>query len=265
MSLDQQDVAATSLQAQSGMGNQFWPIIFDPGNYGAPGGLALNTPVEVSISPCDSIILPGTYDLNYGQNDAQLDDDGTGNPAILPFTNWCGVNIPDILSFNGFGAQTKWSTAAILGLRFNTPNNPWQMWTVGTVMGITGTTWIGGTDGCNTPSGIAGGIRSIAGPISKLWVQIYRYASYNGAFGGTGGPRSYTRTVFLSSLGFTTQISELNGSAVDRSPAVDVPSGVVPPLGGLTSITSGGYVTPQLNSLDRAIIAGKVSVKYEKP
>jgi hypothetical protein len=227
MSLDKQNFARTIQEQQGGIAPQMWPIMC-PDN----GSLVLNQPYEISINPCDCIWLPATYDKSYGPNPAQSAA-GISNYLVNPAT--MGQNICDLLSTIN---TPPWITLApIFGLRFNSPNNPWLLWSLGGTS-LNTFSW-GVTDTPQTvgPSGTSTMMRSICGPISRLWIQYYSFC-----FPQVSGAN---QIVLMSMLGFN------QSSMENRSPTVDLGEVLTaPPVQYRNIITCGGYITTQLNTAD---------------
>lgn len=94
-------------------------------------------------------------------------------------------------------------------------------------------------------------MRSISGPITRLWVQYYRYAQINSVDTIPG-----SQLVFMSMLGYS-QISQErqqpfldNGGTLPTSPPITY-----------ANVASGGYQTPQLNTLDQLMLGERGTAK----
>lgn len=260
MSVDQQDLSAQWTASQTGMGNQFAPIIF------IPNGLRLNQEVELNIKPCDSIWVPTIYDKSYGVNPAQSYRSPV-TPVNWDFTSaslWppaiLGQNLVDIFddappSATQINLAAMTQQAGIYGVRFNTPNNPWLLWglcglrTWNQVMVTNGA---GATQSTSTPVGLAGAMRAINGPIARMWIKIYSYASLGYQTVNTldpgDGSFSYSQLVMMSCTGFNTTTVEQQGSPSGQNGG---PLMGAPQTGGTSTISTGGYQTPQMNTAER--------------
>ena len=252
MSFDKQNFARSVAEQQAGIAPQMWPIKIDPGT--GTGRVSLNSPFEIEINPCDSIWLPFTYDKSYGVHPIQ-NDPAVGyfwsNPAV------CGANMYEIYDTHPNGPNFPFQfTPPTFGLRFNSPNNPWLLWGLACAsMGAYGTppgssplqAW-----GSTAPSvprgyarqGAASMMRSITGPISRLWCQFYLWAEVNGA------PYAASQQVMLMSmLGFNQETREFVQPVGDFQ-------GVLPgpPAETQTALNCGAYRTTDLNSADLRVL-----------
>jgi hypothetical protein len=235
MSFDKANFARTVKEQQAGISPQMWPIIC-PDN----GHLVLNHPYEISINPCDCIWLPITYDKSYGINPWQYD---TYQSLWMASPSDAGQNVCDVYDL-GPGNPTPpipfVTQAPLFALRFNTPNNPWLLWGLSTEGN--GNSWyVWGTGNGYRPFGCASHMRSISGPISRLWIQYYRFAQAPGFPTIAGG----NQIVLMSMLGYSQQSTEQFYNALDQSKLLTNP----PPTqhGG---IACGGYRTTDLDTAD---------------
>jgi hypothetical protein len=243
VSFDKQNFARTVSEQQAGISPQMWPIKLDPTN-GVPPGPAtvgLNSPYEVEINPCDCIWLPITYDKSYGVNGIQSDPAwsyGFVDPAIA------GSNI-----FEMWDAQSNWLTfePPIFGLRFNSPNNPWLLWGLGTLQA---SSQMYGNAVQNFRSGGASLMRSITGPISRLWCQYYKWGGVRYGHAPDNFVATYQQVILLSMLGFRQETREFMQPATNIVAAPDM---VIPPE-TWTSLSCGGYRTTDLNSADLRVL-----------
>ena len=254
--VDATDFSAVVQAQQQGGANTWTPILLP-----APAIISGQQPVEteINIQPCDCIWLPATYDPSYGINVAQ--QQGKIGPPMDEQTGqypWA-VNVQDKYSLGKFEAGVPFITsqAPIWGLRFNSPNNPWLLWTLARCMDVT--QW--GDDGSGDPVGqqlvgIGGGMRCLTGPISRLWARLYRAASVSGV-----NDTRVNNTYLISSLGYN-QVTPETSQAYDDTPnsIIGVNSVLTQPAPLSTAGThGGGYVTPQINSANRKYLAGTSS------
>lgn len=238
MSFDKQNFARTVQQQQAGISPQMWPIICPDNGYLSP-----NTPYEISINPCDSIWLPATFDKSYGTNPIQSDPtygQYYPNPTLM------GCNMYEVARTTPNPGATYTAMlidAPVFSLRFNSPNNPWMLWGLGN--GFASPQPWGEAAANMTYSIRSTMMRSITGPISRLWIQYYLLGGPD-----AGGNRvGFNQIVLLSMLGFSQASEELNATLVD-------PGGVLtsPPTQFREQISCGAYRTTDLNSADLAII-----------
>lgn len=248
MSFDKQNFARTVQEQQAGISPQMWPIMCRDN-----GSLVLNQPYEISINPCDCVWLPYTYDKSYGVNPGQLNAQTSpflASPAIA------GANVSDVrfAGKNPVVTTFSWAPlilAPIFGLRFNSPNNPWLLWGLGdpTLVQASGAgRWGSGAppDGGLMPIGGSTLMRSITGPISRLWIQYYQFALtiFNAA---ATTPTGLNQIVLMSMAGFSQQSFDRRSVVVDDTadPVLLAP----PPLDNGV-VACGGYHTTDLNSAD---------------
>lgn len=234
MSFDKQNFARTIQEQQAGISPQMWPIKIDPGT------LSLNSPFEIEINPCDHIWLPITYDKSYGVLPLQnfVTPPWGAGPAIV---GWNTIDVIDTDGPASGGMAPLYGTnAPVFALRFNTPNNPWLLWGLSTLQ----TAWrYGPTAGDSwAPAGASTMMRSITGPISRLWCQYYRWAKYH-------GEDTTSQVMLLSMLGFNHQSSEHVQAQIDGGT-----NGPRPDPESVTMIGGGGYRTPDLNSADLRVL-----------
>jgi hypothetical protein len=248
MSIDQVDFAHVTTQAQAGGLQSFWPILI------TTAGIALQTEFEVNINPCDAIWMPTIFDLSISKNPAQpppnlppgvlfpppvyvpdsiIDLGGNEIPVV-------GANLCDVYQ-NGVLVQS----APVFSIRVNSPNNPWLLFGLSTQIG----TAYASSNLPNLVAGQGGCMRSLTGPISRLWVKFYKFGTWE-----TMTPQAVKQgvenvglsaIVLMSSLGFQQQTIE-QGRSWDAT-GVDSQS----TLAWAQTISSGGYTTPQLNTADR--------------
>jgi hypothetical protein len=239
-------------RAQAGQQqSSFWPIVI------ATTGIALQTEIEININPCDAIWMPAVYDLSIMKHPAQppptlppgwdppvyvpdtIDDPATGLEIPVVGCNPCDVYR------NGDLVQS----APVFSIRINSPNNPWLLFGLSTQIGKT-------YAAATTPSLIAGQggcMRSITGPISRLWVKFYKFGTWDSA---SLPPlvRAWVENlgnsaiVLMSSLGFMQTTVEY-GRSWDLTEA-----GTYTTTAWTQTIASGGYATPQLNTADRKVL-----------
>ena len=250
--IDRRDFASVTTSAQGGGLQSFWPIIIQT------SGIALQTEIEININPCDAIWMPTVFDLSISLNPGQppphlpsgipfgpffvpdsiLDTAGDEIPVV-------GANLCDVYQ-NGVLVQS----APVFSIRVNTPNNPWLLFGLSTQIATAYPT-------ANPPhlvTGQGGCIRSLTGPISRLWVKFYKFATWDSLPGGNvrSGIENVglSSIVLMSSLGFMQQTIERVQTWDNNDPAIG---------GQLTgawsqTLSSGGYQTPQLNSADKAFL-----------
>jgi hypothetical protein len=237
MSIDHADFAAVTQQAQQGSLQSFWPIAI-----ATLATMQLRTEYEINIQPCDSIWMPVCYDLSIARNIAQAPTKTSGQWEFSPTpgpsapVDSSGVPLPDI-GYNVtdvYNPTSKtWSQLApVFSIRVNTTGNPWLPFGLSTLMGQP----MAGSGISNTPAQ-GGAMRSITGPISRLWVKFYEWGQCGGSLPVPGNfPGQQNLVVLMSSLGFaqTTYETVSNGVA-----------------SGLQVVSSGGYFTPQLNSANK--------------
>jgi hypothetical protein len=254
LSIDTADFAHVTTTAQAG--NQhpsFWPIVIHP------TGWQLLSEHEININPCDAIWMPTLYDVALGANPAQpyfttgvasptsayfLPNPGvTALPPGANFSTVVGSNMTDVYQ-NGYRVQA----APLFSLRINSPNNPWLLFGLATELA---TPYTGQLEQW-WPAGQGGCMRSISGPISRLWIKFYRFAyrqtlpTTPGQSQGGGGVTGdeYSTIVLMSSLGYAQQTIERVQTRDDQGPTPLVAA-------WQQTIVSGGYQTPQLNTADR--------------
>jgi hypothetical protein len=251
--IDRRDFASVTSAAQAGALQSFWPIIIQT------NGIALFTEIEININPCDAIWMPTVYDITCGKNPAQppaqLPPGYTQPPYYVPdpivtsgnLEAGVGSNIADVYQ-NGQLVQS----APVFSLRINSPNNPWLLFGLSTQIGTayasaTAPFLISGQGGC---------MRSITGPISRLWAKFYKFANWialpTSPTGKAIPPQvgsSVDTVVLMSSLGFMQQ-------TIERVQTWDDENGAGSPTMAAWSqtIASGGYQTPQLNSADKVLL-----------
>jgi hypothetical protein len=270
--IDRRDFADVTTKAQAGALQSFWPIVIRTNN------IPLQTEIEINISPCDALWCPTVYDISCGANIAQpyavaseVYSNPPGGSTIPPYfmpdptiqprvgigpynyTAAVGANICDVYQ-DDYLVQA----AAVFSIRINSPNNPWLLFGLSTMIP---TRYAGGTgyypEGMY-PAGQGGCMRSITGPISRLWVKFYRFATWyelpttegQSTPPVTADPAGVSNLVLMSSLGFMQQ-------TVERVQTRD--TRLTPPLVAAWSqtIASGGYQIPQLNSADKLFLGVK--------
>jgi hypothetical protein len=250
MSLDRADFAAVTTGAQAGtLTPSFWPIII------ATIGIALQAEIEININPCDAIWMPSLYDVSIMRNPAQP-------PPNLPSGWQPPYYVPDPIQINGLDYPVVGcnpgdvyqngqliQSAPVFSIRINSPNNPWLLFGMSTQLG----TAYAAANAPNLVAGAGGCMRSITGPISRLWVKFSKFGTWNSATlpkdvrAGIVNEGN-SAIVLMSSLGFAQQTFEVNRSW-DLTEA-----GVYNTLAYSQSISSGGYSTPQLNTADRKVL-----------
>jgi hypothetical protein len=243
MSFDKQNFARSIKEQQSGISPQMWPIIC-PDN----GHLVQNHPYEIAINPCDSIWLPATYDKSYGVNPVQLD---SRTSQYFPGAQLAGCNVWDVKQVT---KNPNFSPVPInvivqapcFGLRFNSPNNPWLLWGLQSIM-------VGSTFGPSAQGGLmdwgrSAMMRAISGPISRLWIQWYSFVQYP----GFSTPVGANQIVLMSMLGYSQMTLEQDQSTAD-------PAGILTaiPQEKQTAIICGGYRMPDLNTADLNSLGSK--------
>lgn len=257
--IDHRDFADVTGKAQAGSLQSFWPIIIQT------TGIALHTEIEVNINPCDAIWMPTIFDLTISKNPAQPPPD---LPAGFPFGPFfvpdsiqdvgdneiavVGSNLCDVYQ-NGVLVQS----APVFSIRVNSPNNPWLLFGLSTQLGTIYAT----ANPPNLTAGQGGCMRSLTGPISRLWVKFYKFGTWESL--PLGPVRRGVATpienigaasiVLMSSLGFVQQTVERVQTWDDNDPAI---GGQLVGAWSQT-ISSGGYQTPQLNSADKWILGVK--------
>jgi hypothetical protein len=246
VSFDKQNFARTVSEQQAGISPQMWPIKIDIGGFPGPTTIGLNSPFEIDINPCDCIWLPITYDKSYGVNPIQSDTTW-GPRAGLPDPSVAGGNLIQTWESQANYYQV---TPPVFGLRFNSPNNPWLLWGLGTLR--PGPAPLFGIETGNLGAGQFrfGGsslMRSITGPISRMWCQYYAWGQVRYSPAPDDYASLYQQIILLSMLGFSQESRDFT-QPVSNSDAVAIPSGPPPEMWSSTSC--GGYRTPDLNSAD---------------
>lgn len=238
MSFDKTNFALSVQQQQGGIAPQMWPIKC-PDN----GSLALNQPYEININPCDAIWLPITYDKSYGPNAWQTSKTTPSQWMIDPTI--AGQNICDVIDYSGNANLTVIPAviqAPIFGLRFNSPNNPWTLWSLAQTANNGWQNWGAGSG--SAPFGSTTFMRSITGPISRLWIQYYFFAAHP----GLGSPATETggnQIILMSSLGYSTTSVESQCNVLDSHKIL-----TSPPPNLQRTIVAGGYKMPDMNTAD---------------
>lgn len=246
MSLDKTNFALQVKEQQGGIAPQFWPILC-PDN----GNLVLNQPYEICINPCDAIWLPITYDKSYGPNAWQTSKTQPSQWMMDP--SIAGQNICDVIDYSGneaFAAIPAVIQAPVFGLRFNSPNNPWTLWSLAQTVNNWQPWGAGAGMG---PFGSTTFMRSITGPISRLWIQYYFFAAHPGLAeppSEIGG----NQIVLISSLGYSTTNIESQYNVMDAHKLL-----TTPPPALQRTIAAGGYITPQMNTADLHAIGNKAA------
>lgn len=249
--IDRRDFASVTTAAQAGALQSFWPIIIQTKD------LAIHTEIEININPCDAIWMPTVFDLSISQNPAQPPP--TNLPPSIPFGPFyvpdpvvdvsgesiavVGANLCDVYQ-NGVLVQA----APVFSIRINSPNNPWLLFGLSTQIGSV----FASGNAPHLVAGQGGCMRSITGPISRLWVKFYKFATWESLpFGPIQrGVQNVglSSIVLMSSLGFMQQTVE-RGSTWD-----DDGSGGQTASTWTQTIASGGYQTPQINSADKVLL-----------
>jgi hypothetical protein len=247
MSLDTADFAMATAQGQAGsQPASFWPIVI------ATTGIALQTEIEININPCDAIWMPSLYDVSIMRNPAQP-------PPNLP-SGWDPpFYVPDPISIGGedypvvgcnpgdvYENGNLIQAAPVFSIRVNSPNNPWLLFGMSTQIG----TAYAAANAPNLTAGTGGCMRSITGPISRLWVKFSKFGTWNSSslpLGVKAGidNQGNSAIVLMSSLGFSQQTFEVNRTW-DLTE-----TGAYQTLVWSNAVISGGYQTPQLNTADR--------------
>jgi len=288
MSVDKLDVASQAQQAQYGTSQSFWPIIIDA-MAGGPNGtqMQIGEAYELNINPCDHVWLPTYYDPSLGVNPAQFDPRTQTYPpnplnpnqdaiifggppqyqtfGIMNYSPQIGINIFDV--YDAY-QQTFVQLAPMFSLRFNSPNSPWLLWGLGTNLSFDGAGTLGGIqNGFSQLIGRGDSMRSITGSISRIWVKLLSYAEVWNNYSQTEKSTSpfATRIVLMSTLGFNhqtqTTVQDKYASyfvpeyAPDQPVTYTAPQVSAPILSG--AFGGGGYVTPQLSSLDNLEASAK--------
>jgi hypothetical protein len=244
-----------------------------------PTLLKVGQEVEVNITPFDQLWLPSVYDLTMGLNPAQsVNGSGIMQSDIAtpqngsPFTSGgddvsvhVGCNVYDAFDSGipGIDPPGQFQYAPVFSLRFNSPNNPWLLWGLG--HGLAGAGWnayINQSSG--NPMGYLGStslMRSISGPISRMWYKLIQpaqiwsqnqgnwYTDENGI-----GTFAFSQVRMLCSLGYSAQVENLTASN-----AVPQNGAIAPPL--INALMTSGYVTPQLNTLERLEAESKTGLR----
>lgn len=244
MSIDRNDLATQSQEQQYGQVQSHWPIIINSSQ------LNLGVPTPVNMLPCDHIWLPVCYDPSIGLNPTQYVN-STSNPSAT--TPWVGprdlaknnaivgINITDVFDM---AAKAYITRAPIFSLQFNSPNAPWLLWGLGNMLSID-------TDGSGGNGSLIGQgdcMRSITMPITRMWVKILDY----GIIDGNSAPFDAGWIVLMSSLGVNHQTVGSNQPSYADSALATVPNWPQQAASiGMFSVSGGGYVTPQINTLER--------------
>jgi len=238
VSFDKVNFARTVTEQQSGISPQMWPIVC-PDN----GNLALNHPYEIAINPCDCIWLPCTYDKSYGVNPWQ-NDPNIGKYFTNPI--FAGQNIFDVMQVVSQPVGFPFPyiiQAPHFALRFNSPNNPWLLWGLGEMRQAAA--W--GASGV-VPWGRQTQMRSISGPISRMWIQYYEFAQWplNSA------PKGGNQIVLLSMRGYAQE-------SIERIQLVNDTTGILtsPQAEHREILSCGGYRSPDLNTADLSALGVK--------
>lgn len=235
MSVDQADFASVTQQAQAGSLQSFWPIVIPS------VGKQLRTEYEININPCDALWMPSVFDLSYSRNPGQLPSEvKTADWNCSPFPGSAapisgnqlvpdvGYNISDVYNAVSPNVGQLVQAAPIFSLRFNTPNNPYILFGLSTCLGRP---HLGVVE--NPPS-TGGCMRSVTGPISRLWIKFYEWGFSSDGFSNNSNGEN--TIVLLSSLGFAQVTMETTTNGVAT---------------GVQNLSSGGYNTPQLNSANK--------------
>lgn len=287
MSVDRNDFSKEVMNQKRGASPSFWPIVVSPDGGGFGGGqMDLNVEYEINVNPCDHIWLPTFFDPSIAINPCQsggASSRALGNAGTLPFQGPNALALSDgaggarilpgypkpVLGMNVFDvwdqAEETQDTeiygggyaqqAAIFLLKFNSQNAPWLLWTLGDLLSQSATSFqLNGYAGINSTSanyaatGQGDSMRSISGPISRMWVKYLQWANY--CYGGASvampvfSPAA-SQIVLFSTLGF----SELTAGA-------KYPGGTGGEIAfpNTFSLNGGGYVTPQLNTIEQALL-----------
>jgi hypothetical protein len=276
VALDRSDFNHQVQQQQFGLQPGFWPIILNFAT-GAPGGtpMQVGQEYEININPCDHIWLPTIYDASIGLNPGQqtpqptvsgitmivtglygamnnffgnssfsgIDPTIPGNPGAL----W-GMNAVDLWdsSQEGTSGPECIQTATIFSLRFNSQASPWFIWSLSDFLAGGGTFLDQVFHQNGSPVGQGDCMRSISGPISRLWVKLLAPATVQmTAF------LPVSQVVLLSSLGYRQQTSgakQLSWSGNETDVGTLAADGATQ---SQYSVEGGGYVQTNLSTLER--------------
>ena len=265
MSVDKVDLAQTTQQVHQGNSQSFWPITLNPVS-GGPGGsqMQLGQEYEININPCDHIWLPVMYDPSLGLNPMQPGGNAYQPPAGGTGMVFYGPNYDPAGSGNNIGVgmnvfdvydaslKVFWQRAPIFSLRFNSVNAPWFVWSLGTMMSIDTSCPVFGPWG--GVAGMGDSMRAISGPISRLWVKFLQFSEFYNNNNQVQNPSvDGSQVILLSCLGFSQKTvghSQQNFSSSEIQAGGDYFFGNQYGPSSL-SVEGGGYVTPQLNSLER--------------
>lgn len=235
------DANKVTQRLQHGLQPSFFPIVLDM--------TAAATGVEylANITPCDSIWIPTFFDASLGLNPIQTQ---LGQPLFPPSVNQLvsgpnynrisggtggspvGMNIFDAFSV---GPAIYHQAATIFSLRFNSVSSPWLLWGLSNLLSTDfgPQTYAIGQGDC---------MRSISGPIARMWYKKIAPAIIN------GNPNSAAdRVVLMSSQGYSQQTAGVVCGPLDGS-------GATPPAMPSQSAygtVSGGYEITTLNSYDQ--------------
>jgi hypothetical protein len=241
MSFDKQNFARTVVEQQAGIAPQMWPIKIDPGV--GSNQISLNSPFEVDINPCDCVWLPTTFDKSYGINPIQNDG---GAKYFFADPSICGTNLFEVYDA---GSGFYNISPPVFGLRFNSPNNPWLLWSLGTGCTVNRTPPLNGAavKGFFRVGGTSF-MRSITGPISRLWCQYYQWGMYGN---GVAAPivYAYQQVILLSMLGFQQETHNFEQGKQDNGAIL-----TIAPTENYSSLHCGGYRTTDLNSADLRVL-----------
>lgn len=243
MGLDQQDMNRSTQNIQQGGMAQFFPIIIDPTNF------KVGQEVEIPVNPCDHVWLPVFFDMSLGINPFQIEPAANnyavgpfnGNAAVVPFMGMNVIDINDPTGTSSTGMQTQ---APIFALRFNTLSNPWLIWSLSKMLTPNRGVVPVGASSLST-MGMGDAMRSITGPIARLWYKLLMPTLLE----DVPQTLNYSRVVLLSTLGYSQQTTGFANDYQEMDP-----SGLVNPLAVTAtgySVSGGGYVTPQLNTVER--------------
>lgn len=287
MALDRSDFNHQVQQQQFGLQPGFWPIILNFAT-GAPGGtqMQVGQEYEININPCDNIWLPTIYDPSIGLNPAQQTPQLTVSGITMAATGLYGA----MNAFNnniafagislvaggpgalwGINAYDLWDssntnaaciqTATIFSLRFNSASAPWFIWTLSDFLGGAASFLPVSGSATRHPWSVVGqgdAMRSISGPVSRLWVKLLAPATVDQT---ASFPLS--QVVLLSSLGYRQQTSGAKqltwGGSQDLSG--DFPSDTA--TQSQYSISGGGYTQTNLTTVERIQLeqAGQSNVR----
>jgi len=259
MALDRADFANQVQQQQFGLPPTFWPIVIDPSS-GAPGGqqMQLGQDYEIPINPCDAIWLPQMFDPSiYTGNYPYFQENYAGilQPALPECAVQIGQNVYDVYDAGDSGTWIQ--QAPIFSLRFNVPSAPWLLWSLSNIMANDVNPSLAGESGCYF--GTSDSMRSISGPISRLWVKFLKFAYWQNQPNPapTNDPLG-SAVVLLSSLGYRQSTIGVAQRSSASSPVgtngTTVPGVFPQAVTGLVNFgyESGGFVQTNVNSLDRA-------------